>query len=111
METYWKLNVEVVPEANGFVNVVSVVHWECFARQGDQQVRLYGAIDLPPPVESQSYVDLTTIQGTDEDGRRTIVLGWADFLRPGFVKATEIAVRERLQALLEKPALRTLTLI
>ncbi|MCA0871222.1 hypothetical protein LCL97_10310 [Seohaeicola saemankumensis] len=111
METDWKLNATVLPEVNGFADVVQVVHWECFASEGDTLARLYGAVDLPPPTDPETYVDLSAIQEASGESRRAIILGWAEQLQPGFVAATEAAAMARLQERLAQSAPAQVTLL
>lgn len=111
MEIHWKLAVMVQPEANGFTDVVRVVHWECVAKAAPVQVRLYGAIDLPPPADPESYVDLDAISEADETDRRAIILSWAEMLQPGFATATEAAARARLHHRQAQTGQQMLTLI
>ena len=105
----WKLDVdkqeEMIVDGQTFENVVTVVHWQVFATDPDTgtKVRDYSAKTVAAPTSQADYIDLSTLQGMDEDTVRQTVIGWAEAVEPGFLAEKEAKVKDMLTAALVAP--------
>lgn len=103
--TSWTLTADTADTIGVYADVVTTLHWECFATDGTTTMRTYGAMTIPPPVDVTTYIDITAIEAMSEADRKTTMLAWAEVSIPGFEAATEAAALAALVTQLAKPVM------
>jgi len=115
--TEWKLSAETVSEITvdgvTYNDVVTEVHWECFAMDSEtsEKVRDYSSMRIPKPTSKDSFIDISTLQGKTDAEKRDIILGWAEQVEPGFVVDEEAKVKKMLEAKLNEPNKATVNIL
>ncbi|WP_407496866.1 hypothetical protein [Pseudooceanicola sp. MF1-13] len=94
-----------------FSNVVTSVHWDVVADDGNDHVRIYGEQHIPAPTDHDSYIDLSDLQDMDADTRHQTILGWAEAIAPGFVDEQEAKVTQALADKIAAPSVTTVSII
>lgn len=117
METNWTLQVETVAsytaeDGTTFQNVIENVHWRVTATNTDGEAEtIYGSTAVPKPTDAKNFIDLKKMVALDADTKRTMILGWAEAIEPGFVAEKEAQVVSNLEARLSAPARATISLM
>lgn len=99
----WNLRAVTVDEKDGFQNVITEVHWTLTVQKSGASKSRSGAVLMPSPVTSQTYINLEDILAMPRRQRRATVLGFAEAIRPGFVNAQVASLTAEIDKELAAP--------
>lgn len=116
IEYTWKLQARVLASytseaGDTFENVINEIHWRCEISKGENMTSIYGSLNLPKPTNAETYVDLLAISDASDEGKKTLILGWAEVLEPGFKQETEDKLASRLVAIIANPSVSNVTIL